>query len=159
MPHYISKKTPFNWSDDDATIQYKLQHQSPFSFNIQSIKKDQSWNHIKHLKPNTKNICCHYFYEGFCSLHNCTRIHSHNIAHLRALFGQKFKSSPCKHGDFCKHAVCIFNHPIDNFILHSNGTPIKKGDLHFLRLARNKNRHIAFINSGNSCNLSPCPYC
>jgi hypothetical protein len=159
MPQTVSKKTPFNWSDDDQTIQQKIKQNSLQNLSISSIKKDEHWNIIKNKRRNTKNICCHYFYEGFCSINNCSRIHTHNLSHLQQLFGHKFKSKPCSNGYFCKHAVCIFNHPIDNYILHFNNKTILNGNIDKLRKIRNKNRHIAYIKEGNPCNIHNCPFC
>jgi hypothetical protein len=87
---------------------------------------------LKQQKIKTSKVCLHFIYGHYrraggprCCDKNCKRIHVRNIFKLRAIFGNRFKSTVCKNGYKCKHGVCMFDHEHDRYFLTNDdiGTP------------------------------------
>lgn len=148
-----NRKIGFSWADDTfgpPTVT------KSFVIKKQPVIDNDSLDIIKGKRKVTQNICCHFIYNGSCTLPNCSRIHSRNISDIRMVI-KGFKKYPCKFDFHCNNAVCFYKHSLDDHFFHNSGESFTFDN--DIMQQRDKYRHIAYVSDGNKCNLNPCPFC
>ena len=94
-------------------------------------------------------FCGDFMYKGECLNLLCDRIHTVDLAKMRAYTNNpRFKSQPCKENTACRHYMCMFTHTPDMAIMLWNGTPLfncTSEQKNLILHDWNRDRHVVYL--------------